>query len=240
MAAPRAQQAIAALPARWSQFDHKTCLMTDPDKLASAILREVCAHDGVDLEAVVHALGGYDQQIHDRIDGLLRDGYLSADKVLAGDDGVMSARGLRCTHKGSQAIAGGAIPSARTMPATVNEAWQNLFDAVEPFSGAEREAKLAQAALMERGAYNSGQSIAEAMRVAHAAGLRWDSRRRRFQKPLLERLRNKLIVLAGTLATFLPLVFRSEETSLSEAISSAATVAAVFVALYSVVRDRLD
>lgn len=164
-------------------------------------------------------------------------GYLTAQET-AVREGTMSAVGLRCTAKGTKAFKDGIerVGLTEPRPATVEEAWGCLLAAAEPFSSFERKVLAAQGGLMDRGVYTSGTSIMEAMRLAHAAGFRWDPKTRRFRKPLISRLRGTLIVIAGALSTLLPLLFRSKETSLAEAVSSAATVAAVFVALYSVTR----
>lgn len=132
----------------------------------------------------------------------------------------MDADGVRCSEKGLELLAAqDALDSAPT-PASPDEAWAALLAVAEPFSALEERVQWARADLETRGIARSGPAIVEVMRLATAAGFRWNAEHRRFERPWWDRARGKLIGVAGTLAAALPVVFRGDATSMAEAVGA--------------------
>ena len=199
------------------------------------VLKHVSMLQPVASDPLALTVGASKDQVLRELAQLVDDGLLTAEKVVR-DGSYFAADGLRITDRGMKELADtwyrALEHKSPPVPAAGWEAWAAVEAIVEPFSRFEAKVREARGRLV--GSLESKESIVEAMRIAHAAGYHWDARRREFRRPFPRRIRKPAIVIAGVLAFALPLVFRSKGTSVAEAVSAAATAAAVFVALYAV------
>lgn len=211
------------------------------NRFHNVVLKHVSIHQPVASDALAMTVGASKAQVLRQLAELVDEGLVVAERVVRDGD-YFAANGLRVTDRGMKVLADTWYRMLEhkppPMPAAGWEAWAALQAIAEPFSGLET--RIQEARALHAGSLDSKESIVDAMRVAHAAGFRWAPKRREFRRPFRERLRIPAIVVSGALVTALPLVFRSKGTSLTEAVSAAATAAAVFVALYAVVAGQRE